>query len=166
MMKKKVNIVLILAVLSIWGAAGYRYISNYFREKDVLSYHEKDFITTQQIKIIRDTFELRPLPRDPFLNNIIIERQVPKRISKAVMKPVAAQKAKEPLIWPDIQYLGFIESKDQKNKELILVKVNGGLFRMHKGELNSDVLIKNIYKDSIKVLYKKEERIFKRNRRI
>ena len=74
-MKKRINILLIIVVCSLWGYIGYRLISNQIH--DSKPDHIIDNYRTGLINIKRDTFAFEPLKRDPFLNKgIAYERPV------------------------------------------------------------------------------------------
>lgn len=152
--KKTINVILILVVLSLWGTVGYKYINRFF-DVDELTYTNSNVYNYDAISIIKkDTFELQPLVKDPFLN---------KAFSKPITAPIIVRsipvikKEPEPKViipFPLVQYLGYIKSKDKK-EELILVKINNRLKRVR---LNSDIdglVIKKIYKDSVVVSFNK-----------
>lgn len=154
-MKKKVNILLIIAVLGLWGTVSYRFFKNFF-------YKDAGVAVTANVQAskfsisARDTFMLRPLEHDPFLSSkggginrgsthwVSVKKRMPK--VNDVKKPVAP--------WPKISYYGFIKS--EKNEELALIKIDDVLYKMHKKETKNSVTLKIIDKDSAGVVYKKE----------
>lgn len=164
-MKKKINILLIVAVGGLWGTVGYRFINNYFFNNPVNNIIAGNTVHTSKLVTQRDTFLLENINRDPFLNKIVAIRsnegvsaitRNTGRIKKytPVIKPVAP-----PKYWPEVQYYGYIKSA--KNNEVVLLKINGQLFKLHKGESKNELTVQNVYKDSVALLFYKEKKIFK-----
>ena len=107
--------------------------------------------------VSRDTFDLQPLSRDPFLgktnspkpvgsNNLLKKTFNNSNVIKQKAIPVLPD-------WPAVEYYGYIKSGT--NKELVLLKINGKLQRIHIGDVNNNVLVKKVYKDSIVLVYNK-----------
>jgi hypothetical protein len=165
-MKKKINIVLIVVVLGLWGTVCYRAVNQYFLSKklgiktmDV----NKEFKSNQ---INKDTFRLENSIRDPFLDKqsqssvlaIIMSSSKTSNI-RHITAPII--KSKEYINWPAISYYGYIQSK-ANNEELILVKINE---KMHKLKINEEVegvTLKKVYKDSIEFIFNKEKKIIQK----
>lgn len=151
--KKKINIVLIIAVVALWGTVGYRSVKNFF-------YSKEEFITEnkkQNIKSIlteRDTFNLGTLKYDPFLKKSI-PKQTKITIHK-INKPLPKKNTEPEVYFPDVKYFGYIKSG--QNPEVLLLKINNKLCRIHKGENKDGILIKKIYEDSIRVSFNKTVR--------
>jgi hypothetical protein len=148
--KKRINIILIIAVIALWGTVGYRSVKNFF-------YTKEEFITEnkkQNIKSIltqRDTFNLGTLKYDPFL-----KKSIPKQTKITIHKTNKPQPKKNPeteISFPDVKYFGYIKSG--KNPEVLLLKINNKLCRIHKGENKDGILIKKIYEDSIRISFNK-----------
>jgi hypothetical protein len=60
-MKKKLNIVLLLLVLGLWGTVLYKYASQYFTNNDELASNKNEF-TLVDLKIKeKDTFQINQL---------------------------------------------------------------------------------------------------------
>lgn len=162
-MKKKINIALLIVVFSLWGVVGYRFISNYFTASSKNVFATENTPLFKNLIIERDTFLLQAVTRDPFLNKLAPTTVTlntftkPKRIG---VKRVRSDKPLVTLTWPDVRYFGYIKSG--KNNELALVKLNGQLFRLRKGEKKNDILIYNVYNDSITVVFNKERKTFRK----
>jgi len=161
-MKKKLNVLLIFAVIALWGTAGYKYIDRFFNEKKTINEHSDKSLAVNKMIIKRDTFQLRPLARDPFLNKLSTRHNAVINKKKSVQKKainnskfISDAMSQE---WPDIKYFGYIKSAS--NTEVVLIKVNQVLFKMHKGDTKDNLTILNIYKDSVSVKFNKEKRIF------
>ncbi|MNK23691.1 hypothetical protein D3C87_419890 [compost metagenome] len=161
-MKKKINIALIIVVLSLWGAVGYRFISNYFFDKNENNIILEKTLPFKNLIVERDTFLLQSITRDPFLNKIEPAISISKTFSKLKIITSKNKIENKPLTtmeWPNIQYFGYIKSG--KNNELALVKLNGQLLRVHEGEKKNDLVIQSVHKDSIIVVFKKEKKTFR-----
>jgi len=162
-MKKTLNIILLIAVLGLWGSAGYKFLRNYFFMDTATVSSPEPEINFNGIITQRDTFLLEPVNHDPFLNKLsTIQNELEKETPKKKYKPVSqVNKIKQPTaipVWPDVSYYGFIKSG--QNKELALLKINGNLFRLHKGDSKDGIVVKEVYRDSVKVDFKKERRNF------
>ncbi|TRW27533.1 hypothetical protein FMM05_02520 [Flavobacterium zepuense] len=162
MTKKSINIILIIVVLSLWGTAGYRYLSNFFTSDTLkaVNSHKTD-IKFKDVK--RDTFLLQPLAIDPFLHDAYAIPKPPVMHIKTTtinFKTRNTEKTLKSVIsWPDIHYYGFIQS--QNKNQVVLVKIDDKLFKMHKGEIINGIYIKEMFKDSISLVFNKERKVFK-----
>jgi Tfp pilus assembly protein PilP len=154
-MKKKINIILIIAVAAVWGTVIYKYVNQYLAKQDLTAtthYASR----SGEVKIWnKDTFNLQPLKRDPFLN-ISSQRAIPavKRIfvSPAVKKP---KKTISAAPFPQLKYLGYIKSN---KAELVHLKVNDKLQKFRIGESVDGLMVLKIFKDSVKVSFNGEVR--------
>lgn len=167
MAKKKINILLIIIVLGLWGSVFYKTLNQYFFSKNesVVAIHSSAKIQLNQIN--KDTFVLQTIARDPFLNNVNREIVSPAptpsannslAITRKVNKPIQA-KPKEIMIWPSISYHGYI--KDSQG-ELVIIKINQKMFRLRKEASIQGILIKKISSDSIEVDFNKEKKTIRR----
>lgn len=163
-MKKKINIVLLVLVLTLWGTVIYRYVSQYFSKDELLSSSQSNSNFSNLNIKSKDTFELVPLHRDPFLNKEYYTESKPKPISLPY-KP-ATSKAKPSIqitankTFPAVNYLGYI--KPEKGVELVLIKVNGTLLKLKNNESKEGIKVLQIFKDSIKVSYEGEAKIIRK----
>lgn len=169
MQKKKLNIILILVVLGLWGTVIYKSLNRFFTSE------VSDFANTNSSqsfdlkKISKDTFLLEKLNRDPFLDKALALKTNPsieKKI-KPVIKPKVNPKPKpvevvKSVIWPQVSYYGYIKSKE-KSEELILVKIDNGFLKLRKNQNIEGLIIKRIFKDSIEVCFNKEKKFIYKN---
>lgn len=155
MSKSGINKVLIISLLLIWSVVGYKLISNFFGKQEV------DSIPTTPVSINLDVnadkkeiFDLPIILRDPFLGNNNIQK-------KEIAAEQQIQKGfkKYNIPWPQIQYYGFVKAENNDNP-LVLLRVNNDLERIRKGNKINGLLIKEIYRDSILVVFENEKRIF------
>ncbi|PAM93717.1 hypothetical protein B4N84_15690 [Flavobacterium sp. IR1] len=163
MIKKKINIILIIVVLSLWGTVGYRTIKNYFGDNKTITISESQTQNVSLKKVNKDTFQLEKVIRDPFLNKQLEEKTT---VKEYVSNPIPIKKTVKTLVpkyntnidWPQLQYFGYLKSNDQ---ELILLKIDS---RLYKLKLNSEVnglIVKKKFKDSIEVFFNSQSRIIR-----
>lgn len=169
--KKKINIVLIIVVLGLWGAVVYKAVSQYFFSEKLAAKTTNYSADLDLRQINKDTFRLEKVIRDPFLNKqsqnqIIVVSEIKRKYSKPVYeKPktvIPVIKPKQYVNWPSISYYGYVRSKE-KNEEFFLVKINQ---KVHKFRINEEVegvTLKKVYKDSIEFDFNKEKKIIKKN---
>ncbi|MFM9987832.1 hypothetical protein [Flavobacterium sp.] len=163
MLKKRINIVLLILVLGLWGAIGYKTVNQYFFSKEQTISNVPSNMRFNFSQFKKDTFNLEEIERDPFLNkssitpdNSTVEKVYlkPKVINKPIVKP------KLIINWPLVSYYGYIKSKD-KTEELILVKIDNKLHKLRKNESVDGVIIKKVFNDSIEVFFNKERKIIR-----
>lgn len=58
--------------------------------------------------------------------------------------------------------MGFIKAHGNE-KELVILKINGKIYRTRKTETVQDVFVKDIFKDSVIVKFNKEQMTFIKN---
>ncbi|KIC01569.1 hypothetical protein OA88_13275 [Flavobacterium sp. JRM] len=161
MAKKKINIILILIVLGLWGTVVYKASHHSFNngimpKKQI---KDSDFILSQ---INKDTFKLDKTNRDPFLNKSLQGDPIPSKKQSSNYSsmpkkiPDAIPKVKQNSNWPTLLYYGCIKSK---NQELILLKIDSKLFRLKLNDPINGLVIKKKYKDSVEVRFNSETRI-------
>ncbi|HEX9981227.1 MAG TPA: hypothetical protein VGB50_11750 [Flavobacterium sp.] len=160
-MKKKVNVLLILVVTTLWGFVGYRYLNRYFQPVDVVNNTLPEQSVGQVQDFQKDTFEMKPIPRDPFLNASVAPVIKEHRSIKA--RQVLVQKIVRPkAAFPQINYFGYLKSGD-KSKELVILKVNNNMIKMRLGEVVDGLRAVKISKDSIRLAFNGEQRSFRKN---
>lgn len=171
-MKKKVNIILLLVVLSLWGTVAWRSINNFFGQESVAE-NSTLYQSININKIQKDTFNLEKLNRDPFLqksivtstaNVSVVNYKKPQKTSQknnlsGFYKPAIEKTA--PSNVSTIKYVGYIKSTQQK-EEMVLLKINDNLKRFVVGKKYNDIQVKKVYKDSVQIVYLKKTIIVKK----
>lgn len=163
-MKKKVNIILLVIVVILWGVVIYRYVEHYFLADPlpVSTYTDNAKYAKYVIKK-RDTFTPKLTKRDPFLGNIglptrnrVSYTNTPKRI---IAKDNAFPKKRDLVVFPLVRYYGFIKAAEQKD-EVILMSVDGKFVRLKLRQDLNGLSIVQYKKDSVEVSFKKERKWF------
>ena len=164
MVKKKLNIVLLLFVVGLWGTIIYRYASQYlYKNEDVFVGQDSIFSLNKNLQQ-KDTFEMDPIKRDPFLNKTYVadaEKMVyPVRATRTAIKKIPIVKNE---YFPTVEYYGYIKSNSEGKKELIMIKSNGVLMKLKLGEERDGLKILKVYKDSVQFSYNKKVFFVKKN---
>lgn len=159
-MKKKLNILLLCAVLGIWGSVIYKLARNYFFPAGDVIEQPPSFKSGGIAIKAKDTFELKDLPYDPFKGRAEASKPEVSRALATVRKPLPA---KIPKLWPKVRYFGFIKSNASKGKsELVLVEIAGVLRKMRRGESHEEITLKKVYSDSVEIVRGKERKMIKK----
>lgn len=161
-MKKKLNIALLLLVFGLWGTVIYKYVSQYFTKSDINNSNRDELISTDLKLKEKDTFQISPLNRDPFLNKTFTPPVIRPIVFRQHKLQVEPKKTVQPTIaipFPIISYLGYIKSKE-KQYEIALLKVNGKFLKLKINETKDNLKLVSISKDSIKIKFDKQEKSF------
>lgn len=159
MTKKNLNIFLSILLIVIWGGIIYKY----FFKKSIVENDDLvesnitgNFIPTDKV---RDTLVLEFSGRDPFLDAKPIKKTVvPKTTSPKIYKKPEAN-----IIWPQIQYYGFVKSNNSKN-ELVVIKIDGKLYKARNKENIDELKILRTYSDSVEMELHRNKRFFYRKK--
>ncbi len=164
MRKKHVNIILLVVVLGIWGAAIYKFITGYW-SKD--QYLENASAISGKVAdldgyILKDTFALEPLKRDPFLGKLTLRSGFVRTASRTAQKGAPPPiKPDQNMSWPELRYFGFVENQDRGSK-LILLRINGKLYKIREGDYAENIRVLQAVSDSVAVLFNSEKRYIHR----
>lgn len=135
-------------VLFIWGTVMYQVFSFTTTEEEAIV--PTNTISLKPIPIIkRDSFSINTNYRDPFLGKVYVAKK------DSLPKKKKSVKAKEPLVWPSIQYKGIVSDTKDKVKIYMLV-INNRTCLMKKGETQNEIYLKDGDKESVYVKYKGE----------
>lgn len=159
--KKKLNYILLPAVLLIWGGVIYTAI-------DGFSSNDDNFIANQSLpkvemeEVTNDTFTLLVNYRDPFLRRIYSAtnaNNLPKQNVKKVKKKIE----NIPTVnWSFIAYQGRIKNQET-GKHVGMLSINGKDYLINEGESIEEVKLVQLLEDSIKVSYQKKYAFIKKN---
>lgn len=163
MAKKKINIILIVLVLALWGTIGYKTINQFF-SKDAVN--DKKVVSTSLNlnQINKDTFQMQNIERDPF-SNVQLTSPIVKKTYKLQPRKIKTVVAEKPIVvnnWPSISYHGYIKSKN-KADELVLIMMDKKLYKLRKNDDINGITLYKIYKDSVELILNKQKKIIRRN---
>ncbi len=111
--------------------------------------------------IEKDTFTLSLNDRDPFKASRKKTYQSKGRQQSKVTNKVKNNKPIKSLVWPRIEYYGFVKREQNKTKKAF-IKVNGKVHRKREREMIDELKIVNIYGDSIIVSLNSDNKTIKR----
>jgi hypothetical protein len=141
---------LLVAVLALWGAIGYKVISALSpSEKEVVANEVVVNFTPNQTDI--KNFDINPVPRDPFLGKISHST------SKKRTPKTNYNKIKEP--WPQIEYQGMIK-KQGAASQVFIVNINQVQFMLRKNEVIQSIKLLDGTGKGIKVRFNKQIKTF------
>lgn len=157
-MKKKLNILLLCAVLGIWGSVIYKLARNYFFPGNDAIEQPMSFRSEGIAIKAKDTFELENLPYDPFKGRAEAGKKLVRHTPVSTVRKPPPPKI--PKLWPKVKYYGFIKSNADKGKsELVLIEIGGVLKKMRRGESLEEVTLKKVYSDSVELARGKERKV-------
>ncbi|MFB3389831.1 hypothetical protein [Flavobacterium sp. LAR06] len=164
--KKKINIILIIVVLALWGTVGYRALNRQFTNNKVILEKQNKLNNAAITQTDKDTFKLVKINRDPFLNKqfqTVIETQKAitsyHKVAKKVVVP-NVPKGDPNLLWPRLSYHGYIGSKE-RNEDLVLLTIDSKLSKLKLNYPVNGLVVKKRYKDSIEVFFNAETRMIR-----
>jgi hypothetical protein len=163
MAKKKINIILIIVVLALWGTVGYRALNRQLSGNEIILEKQDQLNNTTINQINKDTFELEKINRDPFLNKQFQTTVVSKTVIshykpvKKIVVPIIP-KGDPNLQWPSLSYHGYIASKE-RNEDMVLLTIDSKLRKLKLNNPVNGLIVKKRYKDSIEVYFNSETRM-------
>jgi len=155
MSKSLLHKVLIAGLVIIWSLVGYKFINGNKQAPDLSQVAQDNTALQRDVK--KDSFTLKPVTRDPFLNTITTRKQTVVTQNKPTGGPVTSSKNTE-TIWPIIEYFGFVQNNNQPTP-LALVKINNTLKRIREGGSFQSIYLTKVYSDSIQVQFGGENRV-------
>lgn len=156
-MKKKLNIVLLFLVLCLWGVVIYKYVNQYFSKAEPLGLAALTNHSTTNKIIKKDTFELNPIGRDPFLGSSTGIKRIRINSTRIYRMKEIKKELPKPTKFPNVQYYGYIKAID-KAQETVLMSIEGRFSRLHLNQEKDGLKVTVLNKDSIKVYFNKESK--------
>lgn len=160
MNKKKINYILALAVILIWGGIAHSFMGGFGDDEYVLN---QSLPEVEMEEMENDTFLLAVNYRDPFLKRTYYNNSTTKNSSKSTKKKVITEVKKVPTVnWSFISYSGKIKNQ-QTGKHVGMLNIRGRDYLLNEGETKDEVKLVKLLEDSIKVLYQKKYAFIKKN---
>jgi hypothetical protein len=161
MKNKKVLYFLFPATLIVWITIFVRIYNTLNPTSEIKISTLNDSKEVQASQMVSDTFSIDNNYRDPFVGDkIILKTNNASSNNFNPIKPVVPIPKKESL-WPKILYLGMIKNQ-KSNKQLVLVQINDNLETMKIGDLNNNIQVCKIFKDSIEVMFGKQKKFIRK----
>lgn len=151
MKNRKMLIVLVPAVLIIWGAVIYS-IYSHLQGPDLNMKRQDRFVLHKNSDIDTSKYRLLANYRDPFgTGNKIREDDLERE------NLLKNQHLDIPVNWPQIEYRGLIINN---KKWVALLKINNSNFLMQVGEEKSNIKLIKMYNDSALLKFQKATKTF------
>lgn len=146
---KKGLYILLPVVVLVWGMLIYKFVAAF--SNDNIPELAQHTVTTAPIKtIVRNSFSISKVQRDPFLGNIY---QLPK---KKVLKKVKKRMVKEVIQWPNLYYKGNVADKNGSTS-VFMLEIDSQVHLLSMGDTANAILLHSKLSDSvIRVKYKGE----------
>lgn len=157
MTKKKINIVLLLLVVGVWGSILYNVVGQYFLKNEIQPFNSAITLDTKIKLITKDTFEMALLNRDPFLS---IDSKIQKSlipISNFKKNVSNVNKSSKTVSFPSVYYFGYITT--ESNQSTVLLKIDNRKVKLSLNQEHEGVRLQKIYRDSIIILFNKESKV-------
>ena len=167
MTKKAKNIIALVLFVAVWGIIISRLWEN-SQIEEALEETQSNYsnLSYSPLMFNKDTFELVLPDVDPFLKKSTSKFSSSNYMPSTTTSSPKVTKKEEPKVqknvpWPSINYLGFVNNRSENNP-LCLIKINGQVCRMSKGDNQNDVSLVKVFRDSVYIVYKGEERTFRK----
>ncbi len=172
MKNKKLQYILIPVVLLVWGLIIYRVVDFTKQDDPVEPQIVSNIQPKQNNGYAQDTFSLHANYHDPFLKNVRYTRPIYKNANtsnekkekkKVKTKPESNIALRRDILenirWPEIKYGGIVQNT-QSGDKVGLIEVDKREFLIRKNDSVQRIFIKDIYKDSVIVIYKEKHKTF------
>ena len=151
------NLLLIVAVIAIWGTIAYRIISALDESDDepLPVAVQLDKKPADDYATVNDTARLRNAYRDPFG---MVAPPAPKdTVKKHVMLVNMVAKPVVPVDLTFVKYAGYIINPGTK-QSLVMLLINGKTAMLGEGESSDGIKVIKNMRDSVKVRYRQQIR--------
>ncbi|MFW6222420.1 MAG: hypothetical protein ACOC3T_02285 [Bacteroidota bacterium] len=172
MKNKKLQYILIPVVLVVWGLIIYRFLDFTRQDTPDETYTVSTLQTNQNNNHEQDTFSLYANYRDPFLKHVRYKGYNYTKANASNKKTEKKKEKKKPetnvelrreilenIRWPDIKYGGIVQNT-QSGEKVGLIEVDKQEFLIRKNDSTQKIFIKDLYKDSVIVIYKEKHKTF------
>lgn len=157
---KKLLLILVPGVLSIWGVIAYRVV-NTIGNSDHFEVKSESLIALPPDTIRQEKYVLSLQYDEPFQISEHQKTQAQKTKAKKTEKPKVVKKVTPlPIKWPDIVFKGVIESENEG--ALYMIMIDKEIIFMEKGGAYRELTLKLASIDSVQFAIRDEKRIFKK----
>ena len=141
--------ILFPVVVIIWGAIIFKVVAA-FGDDVVIHSEFPEAKTIRRKAVIKDTFSLLPVDRDPFLGH---------SYEKPLKQKVRAAGKKVKVVWPEIFYNGIISGEGTASAVFIL-QLRGKQILMEKGTSTEGIMVVNGSTNQLKLKYRGASKVF------
>ena len=162
MKNKKLQYVLIPAVILIWGAIGYSVFNHLKQDPEMEQLPYLPAYTDGKNVPDEENYTLLNNYRDPFRRYSPVKKT--KTVEKKEKQPVrrnAPNRPQQRIYWPGIVYNGVIVNDE---RELALLQIAGSSVIMTTGETHAEIKLIKLYTDSVRLEYKGEQNTYVKNK--
>jgi hypothetical protein len=139
---KKKTYLLLVVVISVWGAIGYKIWIGLNPSLPEVIQQDVTIAFNPKTNSVIDTFSVQSFARDPFLG--VLSQKNKTKGKKTIKKE---------MVWIPIQYHGMIAKQNKRNK-VFIVTIEGQQYVMKVGQLINGVKLLNGNNTTIYVSYK------------
>jgi len=148
--KNKKNIYfLIPAVLLIWGVIGYRIVKSINPTPPDTTHRVAVVDFKPKAMVVSKPYTIKADYRDPFLGTMATNK---KKIKRVVQK--------KPVVFPPVQYVGFIAPIGKKKSPVFILKINGQQELLKKRETAQELQLFSGNQKEVVLKYKGVKKTF------
>ena len=159
MKKKKTTYILLVIVALIWGVIIYRLIGGGASPEISINSPMPEIEKKERCMEKPDSVKLSLNYTDPFLKRNLAYKKPSVSLTTAPPPPKVTvnKEVVANIIWPQIDFDGIIESKDEL---LVMLQINKSSHIIEKGKVEQGISVIAVSQDSILLSYKHEEKYF------
>jgi len=152
MNKKVATYVLLPIVIIIWGVVIAKTISIFLPNENKLVSNNITTVIDLKQEFKRDSFTIVAKYRDPFLGNVVSPVKKASKLSRKKRIP-QRQVIQKNINWNFVDYGGVLLNNTSK-QAIALMKIYNKSYLMKEGDINKELTVEKIFKDSVSVNYK------------
>ncbi len=171
MKNKKLQYILIITVVIIWGLIIYRIIKYSVKKPSIAFNNNSVSIVNRKSGEEKDTFSIYADYRNPFFksnryNNIkktgLKKKNKNEEIKNRKKKKMNKSKNvdfKKIIDWPTVKYCGIVQNY-RSGKKVGLIEIKRETYLIQEKDTVSDIYIKKMYKDSVEIIFSNVNRTY------
>ena len=160
MKSKKSIYILVPIALLVWGLIGFKVIKQTEQApNEIVIPQIPDETLSSNSDKLNETYQLKLNYKDPFLGKITKSRPSARRSNQNHKRSKRITNPHEKKNWPDVEYGGRIRNQDS-DKNIAILKINSQEQLVKELDELKGIIIKDIYKDSIRLTYNSDTRVF------
>ena len=164
MKNKKLSYALLVFVVLLWGAIGYKVSKTYWGGEEYIEGAALEDFDLSTIEIQTAKYQLKTAYQDPFLkgkgsrsSGNVQPVEKGKATKKVQPKPFLIQPK---IAWPKVEFTGCISSKTSANMKGIIT-INQKEYLVKEGDTVENIDVVSMHKDSIQLKFKENLKTFR-----